>query len=221
MADPDLGAERRRAPAGASPATNVARSSGDRRRLEILAAPERDRVRQRVDAADVARLAERDAEALSLADRVRRPSRRAPPPARRRRRAAARPRASSRRARAARRGSRRRARSRSPGSPACRPWRDRAARATARTSGFVSSPSGNRACSSWSWRRPYRKYVWSLSSSRARSSTRPAVRADLAARVVAGRDRLAVVQVARPAEQRPELHVRVAVDARDGVRPSR
>ena len=53
-----------------------------------------------------------------------------------------------------------------------------------------------------------------MSSSRARREPRPAVRADLAARVVAGRDRLAVVQVAGPAEQRAELHVRVAVDAR-------
>ena len=43
---------------------------------------------------------------------------------------------------------------------------------------------------------------------------RPAVRPDVAAGVVPGRDRLAVVQVARPAEQRAELHVRVAVDAR-------
>ena len=51
---------------------------------------------------------------------------------------------------------------------------------------------------------------------------RPAVGADLAAGVVPGRDRLAVVQVARPAEERPELHVGVAVDARAiGVRPSR
>ena len=43
--------------------------------------------------------------------------------------------------------------------------------------------------------------------------TRSSVRPDVAPRVVAGRDRLAVVQVAGPAEQRPELHVGVAVDA--------
>ena len=43
---------------------------------------------------------------------------------------------------------------------------------------------------------------------------RPPVRTDVAPRVVAGRDRLAVVQVARPPEQRPELDVGVAVDAR-------
>ena len=65
--------------------------------------------------------------------------------------------AASPRGRGARRGSRRRARSRSPGSRACRPWRGRARGRPSRTSGFVSSPSGNRACSSWSWRRPYRK----------------------------------------------------------------
>ena len=35
-------------------------------------------------------------------------------------------------------------------------------------------------------------------------------------RVVAGRDGVAVVEVARPAQQRPELHVAVAVDARAG-----
>ena len=40
------------------------------------------------------------------------------------------------------------------------------------------------------------------------------VRPDVAPCVVPGGDRLAVVQVARPAEQRPELDVRVAVDAR-------
>ena len=44
--------------------------------------------------------------------------------------------------------------------------------------------------------------------------TRPAVRADLPAGVVPGGDGLAVVLEPRPAEERPELHVRVAVDAR-------
>ena len=44
--------------------------------------------------------------------------------------------------------------------------------------------------------------------------SRPPVGADVAPRVVPGRDRLAVVQVARPTEQGAELHVRVAVDAR-------
>ena len=43
---------------------------------------------------------------------------------------------------------------------------------------------------------------------------RPPVRTDVAARVVPGRDRVAVVQVPRPPEQRPELDVGVAVDAR-------
>ena len=106
------------------------RSSSTVRRLEVLAPAERDRVGQRVDAADVARLAERDAEPLALADGVPGARRRARPPARRRRRPAARAPASSRRARAARRGSRRPARSRSPGSRACRRSRGRAPRAT-------------------------------------------------------------------------------------------
>ncbi len=42
----------------------------------------------------------------------------------------------------------------------------------------------------------------------------PSVRPDVAPRVVPGRDRLAVVQVSRPTEQRTELDVGVAVDAR-------
>ena len=53
-----------------------------------------------------------------------------------------------------------------------------------------------------------------MSSSRARAEARPPVGSDVAPGVVAGRDGLAVVQVARATEQRPELHVRVAVDAR-------
>ena len=48
----------------------------------------------------------------------------------------------------------------------------------------------------------------------ARPEPRPAVRPDVAPRVMPGRDRLALVEVARPAEQRPELDVGVAVDAR-------
>src|SRR5262245_57703781 len=47
---------------------------------------------------------------------------------------------------------------------------------------------------------------------------RDAVVVDDPPRVVPGRDRVAVVEMARPAEQRPELHVRVAVDARAGRR---
>src|SRR3954453_4430829 len=43
---------------------------------------------------------------------------------------------------------------------------------------------------------------------------RSTVRADVAPGVVPGRDRLALVEVAGPPEQRPELDVRVAVDAR-------
>ena len=86
-------------------------------------------------------------------------------------------------------------------------------RATSRTSGLVSSPSGNSACASCSWRRPYRKYVWSLSSSRARRSDGAAIGRVGAPGVVAGRDRVALVQVARPTEQRPELHLGVAVRA--------
>ena len=43
---------------------------------------------------------------------------------------------------------------------------------------------------------------------------RRAVRPGVLAGVMAGRDRVAVVQVAGPAEQRPELDVRVAVNAR-------
>ena len=51
-------------------------------------------------------------------------------------------------------------------------------------------------------------------------SGRP-VRARLVAGVVAGRDRLALVLVARPTEQRPELDIRVAVHARAGRGPPR
>ena len=43
---------------------------------------------------------------------------------------------------------------------------------------------------------------------------RRTVRGDQATRIVTRRDRLAVVEVPRAAQQRPELHVRVAVDAR-------
>ena len=49
--------------------------------IEVLAAPERDEVRRRVDARDVAALPERDAESATLADRVRRRARVLPDPA--------------------------------------------------------------------------------------------------------------------------------------------
>ena len=61
VADPDLGPER--LSAGRRVAGDEARPFElDRRRLEVLAPPERDGVRQRVDPADIARLAQRDAE---------------------------------------------------------------------------------------------------------------------------------------------------------------
>ncbi len=117
----------------------------DASRLEVLAPAEAIVLVRRVDPGDVARLAERHAQALALADRVAGRSRRARRAAARRRRRAGPAPAPSRPAPAARRGSRRRARSRSPGSPACRRSRGRAPRAIARTSGLVSSPSGKRA----------------------------------------------------------------------------
>ena len=58
-----------------------------------------------------------------------------------------------------------------------------------------------------------------MSASRARRSRARPSGPTSRPRVVAGRHGLAVVQVARPAEQRPELHVRVAVDARAGRPP--
>ena len=75
------------APVGASPATNEARSTSNGRRLEVLAPSELDRVRQRVDAAHVARRA-RARRRAPAAGRPCTPARRgARPPARRRRRA--------------------------------------------------------------------------------------------------------------------------------------
>ena len=52
-----------------------------------------------------------------------------------------------------------------------------------------------------------------MSSSRARIQPRTTVVTDQPPSVMAGRHGIALVQVARPAEQRPELHVRIAVDA--------
>ena len=163
MADADLGPERRQAPsasrpAGGSPATNVPPSSAITRVSRSSRRAEHDRVGRGVDARDVARLAERDAQALAAGPpcsrRPRRARRPGSPSASRIGPALGRPAAARS---AARRGSRRRARSRSPGSRACRPSRGPSPRATSRTSGFVRSPSGNRLCHSWSWRRPYRK----------------------------------------------------------------
>ena len=211
MADPDRGSERRAA------GTSRRDERGPLERhpgLEILAPAELDRVRERVDPRYVARRAGGDAEAPPLADRVARPSRRARRPASRRRRGSVRAPDPSRLARAGRRGSRRPARSRSPGSRACRPWRGRARAprrgpraSSARRAGSGRAPAGPRAGRTGSRSGP-------CPSSRRPQQPRPAVAPDLAPRVVPGRDGLAVVQVPRPAEQRPELHVRVAVDAR-------
>jgi hypothetical protein len=162
---------------------------GELVRLEILAAPswivfEIGRCR------DIARRSQRHAEALPLADRVRRRpvcSRPSPSPS-----------------------------SIGPARAASPPLAQRVAVVAARHEADllalglvgVTSPSDRRppaprlgqlaqrepACSSWSWRRPYRKYVWSLSSSRPRAGARGLRRPD-DARVVAGRDRLALVQV--------------------------
>ena len=112
--------------------------------IEVLAAAERDEVRRRVDARDVATLPERDAETAALPDRVRRDARRARRPARRRRPAAARASPASRRGATARSGSHRRGRSRSPGSRACPRSRGRGAGRPRGPPPSCGPPSGKR-----------------------------------------------------------------------------
>src|SRR5207244_2697455 len=70
MPDPDLAAERPARALWRLPRYERDALQGNDVRLEIGAPGDLDRVRERVDAADVARLAEGDAEALPLADRV-------------------------------------------------------------------------------------------------------------------------------------------------------
>ena len=207
MADPHVRAERFGARTGGRrpPATNRTSSSGNVVVSRSSRRAERDRVRARVDARDVARLAERDAEALPLPDGVARPRRRAPPPARRRRRSPAPPRVPSRPANGARRGT-------SPSGMKQMPWlsglsavarpsrgRRRGPRAwSARRAGTArgrAAPGGGRTGSTSG---PCRH------RGRAGARARPS-RALAPAGVVAGRDRVALVQVARPPSSAPNL----------------
>ncbi len=107
-------------------------------------------------------------------------------------------------------------RSRSPGSPPCRRWAGARPSRRARTSAFVSSPTGNRARRELLRGEVVQKVGLVLGRVAPLPEDGPAAgRVAAGARVVAGRDGLAAHR-ARAVPERRELDLRVARRARDG-----